>query len=164
MNPEQTSNTFLQNEWLFILLSFLVLVALFFIQKYAYLLDRKLNQASKIESTWEGKPWPLFAGIGLGLFWFLYNMFSPNDLSLDFEMQNPVKWVFIVIILAGLAGVIYESLTHFSLRTGLIRTLIYYILVMLYFYAGFISGLFIVSVIALVLVILVFRYFINLFK
>lgn len=150
--------------WVNVLYSIFLFTGLFFLQKYFYLLDRKLNQSSKTESTWEGKPWPLFAGIGLGFLWFLYNFLSASDLSFDLEIKNPVKWSFIVLTFAGLAGIIYESIIHFDFKTGSIRILIYFVLVLLYFYAGFISGFFLVSAIAFVLVILVFRYFIKLFK
>jgi 4-hydroxybenzoate polyprenyltransferase len=57
----------------------------------------------------------------------------------------------------------YESISHFGIKTGIIRSFVYIVLMSLCFYAGFIAGLFLVMIIAIGILIYFFRYFIKLF-
>ena len=136
----ETSVSFLDNGWSIYLISILILVALFFVQKYAYLLDRKLNQTRKTGSDWEGKPWPLLLAILLGVLTLLYNVFSPNDMQ-----QNPVNWSWpewilniCFIILFGVLA--FESISHFGNRFGLVRILILGSLAVAFYFAGLLAG------------------------
>jgi hypothetical protein len=151
-------NSFLQNSWTFYLFSVAMLLVLYFIQKYLFLLDVRWLRVTGSEKV-KRKPWPLFVALGIGFSWFLYNTFSPNDISLDFNPQNQIKWIFMVFILICFAGMAFESFSVFGAKRGSIRTIIYTIFIVLYFYAGVITGLFLVFVMALALLIFFFKYF-----
>jgi len=149
-----------QNEWTIYLVSFLVLAALFFIQKYAYLIDRKLSKAQKIEPAWEGKPWALLAAILLGIFTLLYNVFSPDKMQ-----QNPMNWhwavwVIIFCFLLILVLLAAESISHFGTRLGLVRFGVLGALCVGFYFAGLLAGLLIVSILALLILI----YFLNFWR
>ena len=157
---ETSTQNITQNEWSIYLISFLVLVALFFIQKYAYLIDRKLSKVQKKEPAWEGKPWALLAAILLGIFTLLYNVFSPDKMQ-----QNPVNWhwaewvlIFCFLVLLGLLAA--ESISHFGSRLGLIRFAVLGALCVGFYFAGLLAGLLIVSILALLTII----YFINFWR
>lgn len=158
MMPNEKLNSFLQNSWTFYLFSVAILLVLYFIQKYLYLLDEKWLRSTNSEKI-KRKPWPLFTAMGIGLLWFLYNTFSPNDISLNFKPQNKIKWIFLVFIFFCFAGMAFESFSAFGTKKGFIRILIYTVLIALYFYAGVITGLFLASVMALALLIFFFKYF-----
>lgn len=158
MDSTAVSDSLFQNEWAIYLVSFLVLVALFFIQKYAYLIDRKLDEMEEKDTHWEGKPWPLLFGIILGMYTLIYNVFSPNDMQL-----NPVSWrwpewllVICFIILFGLLT--FESYSHFSSRQALIRILILGGLAIGFYFAGLLAGLLIVSILAIGLLFYFIRF------
>jgi hypothetical protein len=160
MDSTEISGTFSQNGWTIYLVALLVLSALFFVQKYAYLIDRKLNQLSRSGSVWEGKPWPLLAALLLGLITYLYNVFSPNDMQ-----QNPSNWGWPEWILLFFFGVMlgilsFESFSHFGKRMGLIRILIFVLLSAAFYVAGMLTGLLLVTVLALGILI----YFINFWR
>jgi hypothetical protein len=148
-----------QNGWSIFLIALLALVVLFFIQKYIYLLDEKFGNTSSSETNWKGKPWPLFAALGTGLFLFAYNTFSPVDLTIDFKIQNSIKLLLIIISLAVIAGTAYESYLHFGPKNGTLRTLIYSALILLYFFTGLFTGYILMLIVALVVIIWFFMYF-----
>ncbi len=145
------------NEWIFLILSLLLLTGLYFVQKYIYKLDQILSASAKPEEILRKKPWPLYAGISLGFLVFLYSLFSPHEIDLKswglFEIL-----VFSLIILI-VAGILLESIRYLGLKPGLIRSLIYLVLTGICFYAGFISGLLFVSLLALAVLIYFFSYF-----
>lgn len=162
MEPDKINNStsLFQNEWSIYLISFLVLVALFFIQKYAYLIDRKLSKAQKKELAWEGKPWALLAAILLGIFTLLYNVFSPDKMQ-----QNPMnwywaEWIIIFCFLAVLVLLAAESISHFGTRLGFIRFAVLGTLCVGFYFAGLLAGLLIVSILALLILI----YFLNFWR
>lgn len=145
------------NEWIFLILSLLLLTGLYFVQKYIYKLDQILSAYSKSKEVLRKKPWPLYAGISLGFLVFLYSLFSPHEIDLK-------SWGLFEILVFGLiilivAGVLMESIRYLGLKPGLIRSLIYLVLTGICFYAGFISGLLFVSLLALAVLIYFFRYF-----
>ena len=155
MDSTNTQVSFLENGWAIYLVSILILIALFFVQKYAFLIDRKLNQLSKNESNWEGKPWPLISGILLGIFTLLYNVFSPEDMQLNPANWHWPEWALIICSFVLLVILILESISHFGIRLGLIRFLVLSLLAVGFFYAGLLAGLLIVAVLAII----VFIYF-----
>lgn len=160
MDSTQVADSFSQNGWSIYLISILVLIALFFIQKYAYLLDRKLSQLNENEPGWEGKPWVLWIAISLGLYTLLYNVFSPNDMQ-----QNPVnwglpEWALIVCFIALIVALSIESIAHFGRRWGLVRILVFGTLAVIFYLSGLLAGLLIVTLLALGILL----YFINFWR
>lgn len=153
----------ISTEWVSFLCSVFLLTGLFFLQKYVYLLDRKFSEYSKRTTLKERKPWALYAGMILGIFFFLYSMFSKNDFPFKLNLNNPFQLILFFVTLAVFAGVIYESITQFGIKTGTVRILVYVVLIALFFYAGFISGLFLITIFAIGILIYFFRYFKKLF-
>jgi hypothetical protein len=153
MDSTDTQAGFIENGWSIYLISILILIVLFFIQRYAYLFDRKLNQLTKNESNWEGKPWPLIAGIFLGIFTLLYNVFSPADMQLNPANWLWPEWALLICGLILLGFLVFESISHFGVRTGLIRFLVLGLFAVGFFYAGLLAGLLIVSVLSLIVII-----------
>jgi len=151
-------NSFLQSSWAFYFFSIAILFALYFIQKNLFLLDRKLAPETMSETN-KRKPWPLFASMATGVFWYLHNTFSRNPLNFNFKPETKVKWIFMGLLLFCLLGMIYESFSFFGLKKGLIRILIHSLLIVLYFYAGLFTGLLIATVIAILLLFFVFKFF-----
>lgn len=147
-----------QNSWFFYLFSVVFLLVLYFIQKYLYLLDDKLTGVTNSEIK-KRKPWPLLTSLGIGVFWYLYNTFSPNKISFNFKPENHTKWVLTVFLLFCFLGMIYESFSKFGKKKGVVRILIYTILMAIYFYAGVFTGLLIATVIAILLLFFVFKFF-----
>jgi len=149
MDITESSNSFFQDGWSIYLFTFLVLVALYFLQKYAFLLDRKLNQFSKSNSEWEGKPWPMLTALLLGLLTYLYNVFSPEKLNQNLFEWGWVEWL-LTACLAILAGsMAFESIKHFGKRFGLIRLLVLITLAAAFYFAGLLTGLLLVTLLAL---------------
>lgn len=153
MDTTNVSDNYLQSGWTIYLVSILILVALYFVQRYAHYFDRKLNELGKDDSKWEGKPWPLIAGILLGTFSLLYNVFSPNDMQ-----RNPANWhwpewalVICFFVLFGL--LVFESISHFGIRLGILRFLILAGLTVGFYFAGLLAGLLIVALLAIVVII-----------
>lgn len=136
------------HPWDIYLFTILLLIALYFVQKYMYIIDRKLAQAGNRELLEHRKPWPLFVAILSGLLIFLYNVFSPNDLSFELSRWG-MEWFFFAIAIITLAGIVYESIHFFGLKSGLLRTAVYVILMLPYFYAGMISGFLLVTIFVL---------------
>ncbi|MFA5418856.1 MAG: hypothetical protein WC341_10400 [Bacteroidales bacterium] len=151
-----------ENEWVFLLLNFLFLIGLYFLQKYVYLIDEYLNKRNANGDPWVGKPWPLYVGLALGLLGFLYNVLSPHKLNFNFLSWELAEWVLFGITFFAVSGLIYESIVHFGIKNGVFRITIYLVLMSLYFYAGFISGLLLVTLLAIVILFFFFRYFKNL--
>jgi len=151
-----------ENEWVFLLVCFLFLIGLYFLQKYVYLIDEYLNKRNAIGQSWLGKPWPLYVGLALGLLGFLHNLFSLHKLNFNVLSWELAEWVLFAITFLAVSGLIYESMLHFEIKMGVFRITTYLILMALYFYAGFISGLLLVTLIAIGILIFFFRYFKNL--
>ena len=148
------------NEWTIYILGILIFVAMFFVQKYAYLVDRELNKKLNDEAGWEGKPWPLISGLLLGFIAFVLGVFLPGDLSI-----NPALWkwsevLIFVLALAIIVGLAIESFAHFGKALGGLRIAIFGLLVIAFFYAGLIAGLFLAAILALAIII----YFIFFWK
>lgn len=158
MDSTAVSDSFFQSEWAIYLISFLVLVAMFFIQKYAYLIDQKLNEIYQSGSSWEGKPWPMLAGILLGIFTLLYNVFSPEDMHLNPSYWRWPEWMLVCCFIVLFGALIFESVTHFGRRVGLIRSLILGVLSIGFYYAGLLAGLLIVTILALAILFYFIRY------
>lgn len=147
-----------QNGWTVYLVSIGIVVILFFIQKYAHLIDRKLNHTRQKNEDWEGKPWSLFAGIVLGIGTLLYNVFSPNDLQI-----NPLFWqtpeLFIAVGFVLITGFLaYESYNHFGTQYGTIRFIIFFLLTIGFYLAGLFVGLLIVSILAIFILFYFIRF------
>lgn len=64
---------------------------------------------------------------------------------------------------AFVIAIFYESISNFGIKTGIIGSFVYVLLMLLYFYAGYIAGLFLVAVIAIFILIYFFRYFKKMF-
>ena len=149
MDTIESSGTFFQDGWSIYLITFLVLIALFFVQKYAFLLDRKLNRVSKTNSSWEGKPWPLLGALTLGFLTYLYDIFSPEKMNRNFFEWGWAEWL-LVACLAILAGILaFESFNHFGKRFGLIRLLVLGLIAVGFYFAGLLAGLLLVTILAL---------------
>lgn len=119
MELTEFSVSFFQNEWAFYLVYLLVLVLLFFVQKYAYMIDRKLNNLTKTTDNWEGKPWLLITAIVSGLLTYQY------------------------IIL------VFESISHFGKKAGIVRMIILGLIATGFYFSGLLAGLLVVTLIAL---------------
>jgi len=158
MDTTTAIGTFFQNGWGIYLVSFLILVVLYFVQKYAYLIDRKLNQLAMKGSTWQGKPWPLFLGILLGMFTLLYNVFSPNDMQINPANRHWPEWGLVMGFLILLIVLAVESFSHFGRQFALIRILILGILSVGFYFAGLYAGLLIVLLLAFLILIYFFRF------
>lgn len=157
MDSTIVNDTFFENGWTIFLVSFLILVALYFVQKYAYLIDRKLNQLNGNISNWEGKPWPLVLSLILGVFTLLFNVFSPNDMQWSPANWYWAEWVLLLGFSAGLVILAVESIQHFAWKIGVVRIIIFTCLMWGFFYAGLLAGLLIAAVLALVILIYFFR-------
>ena len=146
-NPQPES--FIQSGWTIYILAVLVLVVLFFVQKYAYLIDRKLNAGLGKETDWEGKPWSLISALLLGVIVFVLGVFLPGDLNI-----NPKLWywpeIFILILtLMIFTGLSIESFSHFGKSLGAVRLVIFAVLSLAFYYAGLLMGLFLAAILAL---------------
>ncbi|MBN2614328.1 MAG: hypothetical protein JXR71_01425 [Bacteroidales bacterium] len=139
------------------LFTVLFLLALFFLQKYIYLADRKIAQFTKKDGTELRKPWSFLVALLLGAFVFFYNVFSPDDLTFNIAEWH-IEWVVFAVGLFTLTGIIRESFKDFGPKAGLIRSVLYVLLTVLYFYAGLISGYLIVSLLALAVLFYFLRY------
>jgi len=149
------------NQWITILLAFLFLVGLFFIQKYLYLLDEKLLKSENSKPMKKQKPWPLWISILLGFSVFSYGVFSPEDINF-FDKDWPFfQWIILILGVATIGGLFGQSLLLFGIQKGLIRSFIYLVLMAVFFYAGFISGLLVVGLLALLILIFFIKYFKN---
>ena len=149
-----TSSAFPTDNFLFIVL---FLIALFFLQKYIFFVDRKMAQFSKKEVPEQRKPWSFLVALILGAFVFFYNVFSPSDLSFNIREWH-IEWIVFAVGLLTLAEIIRESINHFGTKAGLLRSVLYILLSLLYFYAGLISGYLIVSLLALGILFYFLRY------
>ena len=148
-----TNNSFLDNGWSIYLITILVFVVMFFVQKYSYLIDRQVNRWKSMNGKWEGKPWPLISGLALGLLVFIFGVTIPGDLSI---MPNKWNWPEITIAVFSLAIIVkllIESLHNFGLNYGLIRFAIWLLLSIGYFYAGLLTGLFLATLFAIAVII-----------
>lgn len=145
----QTNASTYGDGWGIYLVSVLVLVALYFVQKHAYLIDRWLNRYSNTKPSWEGKPWPLFLAILLGVFTLLYNVFSPDDMQLNPLYWHWPEWLLAGSFMVGIAMVAVESFKHFDTKPGLFRLVIFGLLMLGFFIAGLLAGLLIVALLAL---------------
>jgi hypothetical protein len=153
--------TYHSNEWMSILLGLLFLVALYFLQKYLYLLDEKLLVNEDSKTVGKQKPWPLWIAILLGFSVFLYDVFSPNDLIL-FRGDWPVfQWMMLILSVVTIVGLFGQSLLLFGIQKGLIRGFIYLILMAVFFFAGFISGLLVIGLFILFVLLFFIKYFKN---
>lgn len=157
MDSTIVKDTFFENGWTIYLLSFLILVALYFVQKYAYLIDRRLNQFNRNNNGWEGKPWPLILSLILGVFSLLFNVFSPNDMQWNPVEWHWAEWVLLLGFLTGLVVLFVESIQHFGWKTGGLRLIIFAVLMWGFFYAGLLAGLLIAAALAVVVFVYFFR-------
>lgn len=151
MNPAENTNTLFENPWTIYILGFILFIALFFVQKYIHLLDRKFS--AKINSTWEGTPWPLISSLGLGFLIFLIGVFLPGEIN-----ANPTNWhwpeVTILILGITILIILYIESTHnLGFKLGLFRFAIYLILCLIYLYTGLLAGLFFALLLALAILI-----------
>ncbi len=148
------------NWWSIYLITFIVFIIMFVIQRYSYLIDRQINRLESKNGKWTGKPWPLLSGLLTGILIFLFGVFLPDDLSV-----NPAQWRWPEIVIAILGGVIItrlliESLQHFGKKFAFIRFLIWLILSIGYCVAGVLMGFLLASLLAIAIVI----YFIFFWK
>jgi len=148
MNETET-NSFSQSGWAIYVLAVLLLIVLFFIQKYAYLIDRKLNVSLGKGESWEGKPWSLFSALALGVLVFTLGVFIPGDFSV-----NPKLWHWPEILILILALTIFivlaiESFSHFGKSFGTLRLVIFGMLSFVFYYTGLLLGLFLAAILAL---------------
>ncbi len=150
------------NDWLAYLWPLLFLVGLVLLQKYIYLFDQKLAAISHVIPFHPKKPWSLYAAGALGLVVYMYNIFSSRDIQLNLNDWFTFKWL--VLALAGVivVGVVIESIVFFGGRTVLFRIVVYLFLMVIYFYAGFVFGLLLAAVLALLVLVYFIRYFKNL--
>jgi len=160
MDTTTVSGNFFQNGWAIYLISFLMLVVLYFVQKYTYLIDRELNQLTKTGNVWEGKPWPMIVAILLGIFTLLYNVLSPNDIQSNPTNWHWPEWTLAAGFLVLLIALATESFYHFGKVPGLIRFLIFAGLSVGFYFAGLYAGLLIV----LLLAFLMLAYFIRFWR
>lgn len=157
MDTTQISSTIFDSGWTIYLIAFLVLLALYFVQKYAYLIDRKLNKLANNSASWEGSSWPLILGLTLGILTLLYNVFSPNDMQSNPVFWSWSEWLLLGCCCIGLIKLTIESVTHFGWKTGLVRLFILSLLSIGFFYAGLLAGLLISSLLAIGVLIYFFR-------
>jgi len=88
---------------------------------------------------------------------FLYNVFSPTDLSFDIS-QWGIEWLIFGIIIFSAIGIFYESIHFYGPKSGLIRSAVYVVLSLPYFYAGMASGFLLVTLLVLGLLVFFFRH------
>lgn len=155
MEPESQNIT--ENGWAIYIIAFLVLVAVYFIQKYAYLIDIRLSKAHNVEPAWKGKPWHLLTALFLGIFALLYDVFSPKDLEPYPANWGWMEWALLISCFILLSVLAAESFKHFGSRLGLLRLIILFVLSIGFYAAGLLAGLIIVALLALVTLV----YFIN---
>ena len=151
MDTIENTNTFFESPWAIYILGIALFIALFFIQKYIHLLDRKLS--SKTNSTWEGTPWPLLSSLGLGFLLFLFEVFLPGELNLNPSLWNWPELTITVGVLSLLLALIFESIKNLGRKLGLIRSVIYLLICILYFYTGLLAGLFFAVLLAFAILI-----------
>ena len=158
MDNSENTYSLIDNPWTIYIIGILLFIILFFIQKYIHLVDRKLS--SKINSQWEGTPWPLISSLGLGFLLFVFGVFLPDELSF-----NPSNWSWPeIIILIGvvsiISGLIIESINKLGQKLGVIRFVIYFLLSIIYFYTGLLAGLYFAVLLSLTILV----YFIFFWK
>jgi len=151
MDTAENTNTFFESPWAIYLLGIVLFIALFFIQKYIHLLDRKLS--SKINSTWEGTPWPLLCSLGLGFLLFLFGVFLPGELNLNPTLWNWPEIIIAVGILSLLIALVIESVKNLGRKLGITRSIIYLAICIVYFYTGLLAGLFFAVLLSLAILI-----------
>jgi len=151
MDTAENTNTFFESPWAIYLLGVVLFIALFFIQKYIHLLDRKLS--SKINSTWEGTPWPLLCSLGLGFLLFLFGVFLPGELNLNPTLWNWPEIIIAVGILSLLIALVIESVKNLGRKLGITRSIIYLAICIVYFYTGLLAGLFFAVLLSLAILI-----------
>lgn len=160
MDTITNSSSFIDSPWSYYVIMIAVLTLLFFVQKYAYLIDNKLMNIDNPEKFKEKKPWSLISALFLGLLVFILGVFVPDAIS---KNSNVWSWFEIVIAIFGLLiiiGLAFESFTLFGAKTGLLRFGIWLILTFGFFYAGLYTGLFLASILAIIIII----YFIFFWK
>lgn len=155
--PKMDANTNIfgiqANEWTIYLLGVVIFVAMFFVQKYSYLVDRELNKKLSEKANWEGKPWPLISGFLLGFVVFVLGVFLPGDLSINTALWKWPEILIFVLALAIIVGLVIESFTHFGIAQGSLRIVIFALLAIAFFYAGLLTGLFLAAILALAIII-----------
>lgn len=156
----QATSTEEQNGWTIYLVSILIMAILFFVQKYAYLIDRKLNRIIGSDYNWEGSPWPLFAGLILGVYTLLYNVFSPENMHINPNNWQIAEWILVIAFTILFILLAVESLSHFGIRFGIIRLVIKGTLVIGFYFSGLLVGLLLVALIAIIVLI----YFIKFWR
>ena len=147
------------NEWITILLSLLLLIGLYFLQKYLYLLDEKLLINEDAKTMERQRPWPLWIAILLGFTIFMYDVFSPRALNFYRGDWPSFQWMILILGLTAVGGCFGQSLLLLGIQKGLIRGFIYLFLMAVFFYAGFVSGLLVVGLLALLVLIFFIKYF-----
>ncbi len=152
---------FASNEWTSLLLSVLLLLGLYFLQKYLYLFDRKLLAGIVSEKKPDLKPWPLWVGLILGFSAFLHDVFSPDDLNFLESPWSLFQWAMLILGVATIGGLFVQSLLIFGVGKGMLRSMVYLVLMVVYVYAGFISGLLVVGLLALFVLLFFVKYFKN---
>ena len=160
MDTITNSSSFVDSPWSYYLIILVVLIVLFFVQKYAYLIDNKLMPPQNPDEFKQKKPWSLLSGIFLGVLVFILGVFVPGTLTIDPEFWG---WPEIVIAVFGLLiilGLAFESFTIFGAKTGLLRFIIWLVLTIGFFYAGLYTGLFLASILAIFIIV----YFIFFWK
>lgn len=150
------------NEWTIILLMLLLLIGLYFLQKYMFLFDQKLVKTPDSKVQKPLKPWPLYAATLLGLLVFLYNVFSPHDLNFTDAAWSLFEGL--IVICAGLTivGLVTQSIMFFGIKHGILRAFIYLVLMTVYYYAGFVSGMLVIILLLIFILIFFIKYFKNL--
>ncbi len=148
-----TNLTFWDSGWSIYIITILVFAVMFFVQKYAYVIDRQINRLQSINGKWEGKPWPLISGLILGILVFLLGVFLPGNLSI-----YPQNWDWPEITIAVLAILIIikllvESIKNFGTKYGFLRFGIWLVFSIAYFYAGLLAGLFLATLFVIAIII-----------
>lgn len=148
----------------------LLLIALFFIRKYLFRLDIYLNSRNDNTSGYVGKPWHVSWSLVLGLIFLLSQVISGGEserfntqaFSVFLNDAHPWHWFWLVLILTEIGMmvvVVYQSITHFGMASGLARSGIIVSLMCLFFWSGMYMGLLFAAAIALFIIYKIFRLF-----
>lgn len=77
--------------------------------------------------------------------------------------QNPAfwrwpEWVLVISVSLLFIVLAFESISHFGRKLGLLRVLIFSVLMAVFFVAGFFAGLFITAILAIGMLVYFIRY------
>ncbi len=138
------------------IVSFVAIVLLVVIQKYSYYIDIWFSGNSN--NKWKGKPWPLIAGVVVGLLIYVFGITNPEGLEWNLSRLSWQEYSLILICFFTLLGIAIESIKHFKGIRALLRLLIWTILTMVYVVAGVYTGL-LLSIAIAVFIVIYFLFF-----